>query len=553
MSLFTVEQLELIRRLRTTGITAQQVVEAFEQMEQMDTDLSKPSVCDNGILLSGMQASPESDSAADDSISSPVLLQHLKAQAPVPVTISASNPTTCSSPERISVQTVPPASSAEQQQQQQHLNLQLAQLQNGVDFKREMCNSMSASSPVQPLSSPLAGSSLSSTPCSASSMLFMPKFENHSGGRPIRKLVEFMEQGEEGCISDMKQFINQYSLRQTTVAMMTGVSQPYISKLLNGNHRELSLRCRKNIYCWYLNCRKHPEKLAAFLSDPATRLETNGDGELIPQRRERYVFRPVLIKMLETFFSHTPFPDLNKRIEIATTCNHALQLDKKGVGLMPKEVVSPQVVANWFANKRKELRRRSQENQENKPHMMGSLGLSAQSSTPLHDEGSSGCASTPSPSIEDTNMSEISNERTLSDVLGLNNSQPFDMMTLVSRLGLQLPGMQSAMLSSPTRSVSPEMSPTVLPVNAATSTTPSTSASSIPKGDIETIATHLLSNQQVSLATSLAMLHPTLSMLSNETSKAQFDLGNLAMAYDQLRSPLIKLEQPVFKLEQRIE
>lgn len=26
---------------------------------------------------------------------------------------------------------------------------------------------------------------------------------------------------------------------------------------------------------------------------------------------------------------------------------------------MPKEVVSPQVVANWFANKRKELRRRS--------------------------------------------------------------------------------------------------------------------------------------------------------------------------------------------------
>lgn len=30
---------------------------------------------------------------------------------------------------------------------------------------------------------------------------------------------------------------------------------------------------------------------------------------------------------------------------------------------MPKEVVSPQVVANWFANKRKEIRRRSQENQ----------------------------------------------------------------------------------------------------------------------------------------------------------------------------------------------
>ncbi|VDO16223.1 unnamed protein product, partial [Brugia timori] len=173
------------------------------------------------------------------------------------------------------------------------------------------------------------------------------------------ELDEFMQQGEEACILDMKKFITQFSLRQTTVAMMTGVSQPYISKLLNGNHRELSLRCRKNIYSWYLNCRRHPEKLSSFLADPSTRLETNGDGELIPQRRERYVFRPILIRILEGFFAQTPFPDLNRRIEIATACNQALQIDKKGVGLMPKEVVSPQVVANWFANKRKELRRRS--------------------------------------------------------------------------------------------------------------------------------------------------------------------------------------------------
>lgn len=31
-----------------------------------------------------------------------------------------------------------------------------------------------------------------------------------------------MSQGEEGCIADMKSFITHYSLRQTTVAMMTG-------------------------------------------------------------------------------------------------------------------------------------------------------------------------------------------------------------------------------------------------------------------------------------------------------------------------------------------
>ncbi|VDK60809.1 unnamed protein product [Gongylonema pulchrum] len=110
--------------------------------------------------------------------------------------------------------------------------------------------------------------------------------------------------------------------------------------MLNGNHRELSLRCRKNIYSWYLNCRRHPEKLSSFLADPSTRLETNGDGELIPQRRERYVFRPILIRILEGFFAQTPFPDLNRRIEIATACNQALQIDKKGTAKVLKKFFS---------------------------------------------------------------------------------------------------------------------------------------------------------------------------------------------------------------------
>nr|CAD2204186.1 unnamed protein product [Meloidogyne enterolobii] len=169
-----------------------------------------------------------------------------------------------------------------------------------------------------------------------------------------------MSKGEEQCIQDMRTFITQFSLRQTTVALMTGVSQPYISKLLNGNHRELSLRCRKNIYCWYLNCRRHPEKLAIFVQDhPSSRLDTTAEGELVPQRRERYVFRPVLLRILDAYFQESPFPDTSKRMEIANACNAHLQLDKKSTQLMPKEVVTPQVVANWFANKRKEMRRRT--------------------------------------------------------------------------------------------------------------------------------------------------------------------------------------------------
>lgn len=45
---------------------------------------------------------------------------------------------------------------------------------------------------------------------------------------------------------------------------------------------------------------------------------------------------------------------------------------------MPKEVVTPQVIANWFANKRKEMRRKS--NEENRPrNMLNGVGRSQNS------------------------------------------------------------------------------------------------------------------------------------------------------------------------------
>ncbi|TKR93513.1 hypothetical protein L596_007954 [Steinernema carpocapsae] len=397
-TLYTVEQLELLRRLRGTGISIEMVAEAYRTMDQMDTEFDKARIAQVAALqallapkvdpLSAFSSALEvpqhidvtttapsiPSQASNFETTSPILLQHLRSQAPVPVTISASAsspPVTTSSPTAISsIQTVPLPSTA-------------------------------SDSPTLLGQYPLHEGGPSSSPNSSSNVC-RPIRSQRTPMREIttlddpRELDEFMKNGEEECIAVMKQFITQYSLRQTTVAMMTGVSQPYISKMLNGNHKELSLRCRKNIYSWYLNIRRHPQKLASFLNDPQTRLETNGDGELIPQRRERYVFRPVLIRLLETFFAQTPFPDLNRRVEIATACNQALQLDKKGVGLMPKEVVSPQVVANWFANKRKELRRRSNE---------GVVPSSAH-----HNQAQSDSGSTPSPSnqsLEDSDEKSV--------------------------------------------------------------------------------------------------------------------------------------------------
>ncbi|KAL6732600.1 hypothetical protein Aduo_003345 [Ancylostoma duodenale] len=203
-----------------------------------------------------------------------------------------------------------------------------------------------------------------------------------------------------------------------------------------------------------------------FFADPATRLETNGDGELVPQRRERYVFRPILIKILEGFFAQSPFPDLNKRVEIATTCNQVLQIEKRGVGLMPKEVVSPQVVANWFANKRKELRRRSQEASEQAAAVAGPA--TSQPTTPAHpaneEATSSGVGSTPSPIMEETETMDQTD----------TESRPLDVVALAARLGIAFPQL-------PTTSA-PESTTTDTPYSQA-----------LP---IATLASHLLAASQ---------------------------------------------------------
>ncbi|PIO57412.1 hypothetical protein TELCIR_21179, partial [Teladorsagia circumcincta] len=131
------------------------------------------------------------------------------AQPPVPITISATPPEVSTSPERLSVQTVPAASAASE-----------PTTSRTPDASINVSEAAAIPSTAPPAT--------------------LPRYENNAGGRPIRslrtpmkeittldrpeELDEFMEQGEEACIADMKQFITQYSLRQTTVAMMTGKS-----------------------------------------------------------------------------------------------------------------------------------------------------------------------------------------------------------------------------------------------------------------------------------------------------------------------------------------
>lgn len=60
---------------------------------------------------------------------------------------------------------------------------------------------------------------------------------------------------------------------------------------------------------------------------------------------------------MESFFMENQYPDEAKREEIANTCNSVIQ--KPGCKLSEFERVTALKVYNWFANRRKEMKRRA--------------------------------------------------------------------------------------------------------------------------------------------------------------------------------------------------
>lgn len=60
---------------------------------------------------------------------------------------------------------------------------------------------------------------------------------------------------------------------------------------------------------------------------------------------------------MESYFNENQYPDEAKREEIANACNAVIQ--KPGKKLSDLERVTSLKVYNWFANRRKEIKRRA--------------------------------------------------------------------------------------------------------------------------------------------------------------------------------------------------
>lgn len=68
-------------------------------------------------------------------------------------------------------------------------------------------------------------------------------------------------QGDDVMLEEIRRFVSFYQLRQAHVAQMTHISQPYVSKFLRGEGRDISQRVKTAMYTWYLACRKNPARM----------------------------------------------------------------------------------------------------------------------------------------------------------------------------------------------------------------------------------------------------------------------------------------------------
>ncbi|KAM9385529.1 homeobox-containing protein 1 isoform 3-T3 [Pholidichthys leucotaenia] len=307
---YTIEQIDLLQRLRLSGMTKPQIIHALESLERLDPD-HRPSHCDSH---------------------------------PAP---SNNAPTT-----------VAPAPSSSSSSSASSLSLASATTQtSGLDGAAlSPSNSYEASPP--PLYPP--------------SVAVQRSFSYDTMGEEEwdleEKVEEYMRRDSNLVKEEIKTFLNNRRISQAIVGQVTGISQSYISQWLLQQGLEMSDSKRRAFYRWYLLERNNPGATLSMRSlvkeEPdwrtgimaADRTAIVG-GPLRLRRGSRFTWRKECQSIMESFFMENQYPDEAKREEIANACNSVIQ--KPGCKLSEFERVTALKVYNWFANRRKEMKRRA--------------------------------------------------------------------------------------------------------------------------------------------------------------------------------------------------
>ncbi|XP_041711383.1 homeobox-containing protein 1 isoform X3 [Coregonus clupeaformis] len=195
------------------------------------------------------------------------------------------------------------------------------------------------------------------------------------------KVEELMRRDSAIIKEEIKVFLGNRRISQAVVAQVTGISQSRISHWLLQQGSDLSEQKKRAFYRWYqlekttpgatLTMRPAPMSLEDVVEWRQTLPPISSTpGSFRLRRGSRFTWRKECLAVMESYFNDNQYPDEAKREEIANACNAVIQKpgenqqeetwrNERGKKLSDLEKVTSLKVYNWFANRRKEIKRRA--------------------------------------------------------------------------------------------------------------------------------------------------------------------------------------------------
>ncbi|XP_076011857.1 homeobox-containing protein 1-like isoform X2 [Genypterus blacodes] len=182
------------------------------------------------------------------------------------------------------------------------------------------------------------------------------------------KVEELMRRDSAVIKEEIKSFLANRRISQAVVAQVTGISQSRISHWLLQQGSDLSEQKKRAFFRWYQLEKSSPGATLAMRAAPlalddmmdwpqAPAPFASSPGSFRLRRGSRFTWRKECLAVMESYFSDNQYPDEAKREEIANACNAVIQ--KPGKKLSDLERVTSLKVYNWFANRRKDIKRRA--------------------------------------------------------------------------------------------------------------------------------------------------------------------------------------------------
>ncbi|XP_028858597.1 homeobox-containing protein 1 isoform X3 [Denticeps clupeoides] len=360
---FTIEQIDLLQRLRRTGMTKHEILHALDTLERLDREHGdKFGRRTSSSTSYGPPQTPSADAIGGSSNnnnggsnnynSTPNVSSAAAAQS-TSTTSTATQTQYCGglspSPSN-SYATSPPPGPPPPGILPSPVSL-VAMAQNGRDNLAATPNGK-LSPPRYPVNS-------------ARAYGFEPSEEEMDIDD---KVEELMRRDSSLVKEEIKAFLGNRRISQAVVAQVTGISQSRISHWLLQQGSDLSEQKKRAFYRWYqlektnpagatLNMRPTPLSMDEIEWRQTPPPLSTAPGSFRLRRGSRFTWRKECLAVMESYFNDNQYPDEAKREEIANACNAVIQ--KPGKKLSDLERVTSLKVYNWFANRRKEIKRRA--------------------------------------------------------------------------------------------------------------------------------------------------------------------------------------------------